>query len=96
MIDQINEGSLRTAVKIESIGSAYDKQTAQQQAAEARQVRPVENSEAGGKTDSKTAQKEDQTKYVMEDDTLVFEKYNQKGDLILRLPPDYKPVDEHA
>ena len=95
MIFPINEGSLRAAVKIESIGSAYHKQTAQYQAAEARQIRPVEDSEAGSKADNKSSQKEDQTQYVMKDDTLVFEKYNQQGDLIFRLP-DCKPVDEHA
>lgn len=95
MIFQINEGSLRAAVTIESIGSAYEKQTAQRQAAEARQIRPVENSEAGSRADDKPSQKKDQTQYVMKDGTLVFEKYNQQDDLIFRLP-DCKPVDERA
>lgn len=95
MIFPINEGSLRAAVKIESIGSAYHKQTAQYQAAEARQIRPVEDSEAGSKAANQISQKKDQTQYVMNDGTLVFEKYNQQGDLIFRLP-DCKPVDEHA
>lgn len=96
MISNINESSLRAAVKIDPGETVHGREASQQQAAEARQIRPIENSGAGDKADAKTNQKKDQSKYVVEDNTLVFEKYNQKGDLILRLPPDYKPVDERA
>jgi hypothetical protein len=96
MINNINEGPLRAAAKIDPGGTIHDREISQQQAAEARQVRPVENSEAGNKADAKNSHKKDQSKYVVEDNTLVFEKYNQKGDLIFRLPPDYKPVDERV
>lgn len=96
MIDSINEAPLRAVTKVDPGGAIQAREESQQQAAETRQVRPVENSEAGNKANAKEAQKKDQSKYVVEDDTLVFEKYNQKGDLIYRLPPDYKPVDERA
>ena len=96
MIEHINEGPLRAVTKIDPGGTIQVREESQQQAAEARQVRPVENSEAGGKTSAKEDQKKAQSKYVVEEDTLIFEKYNQKGDLIYRLPPDYKPVDERV
>ena len=96
MIDSINEGPLRAVTKIDPGAAIQGREHSQQQAAEIRQVRPVENSEAGNKPNGKDDQKKDQSKYVVEDNTLVFEKYNQKGDLIYRLPPDYKPVDERV
>lgn len=96
MIEHINEGPLRAVTKIDPGGAIQVREESQQKAAEARQVRPVENSEAGSKPNAKEDQKKAQSKYVVEDDTLVFEKYNQKGDLIYRLPPDYKPVDERV
>lgn len=99
MIENINnEGPLRAVTKIDPSGTVQNRELGQQQAAEARQVRPIENAEAGSKpnTKEKETSKKNQSKYVVEDDTLVFEKYNQKGDLIYRLPPDYTPVDERA
>ncbi len=98
MIDNINEVPLRAVTKVDPGGAIQAREHSQLQAAEVRQVRPVENSEAGNKPNAKDTQKKDQgkSKYVVEDNTLVFEKYNQKGDLIYRLPPDYKPVDERA
>ena len=97
MIENItNEGPLRAVTKIDRSGTIQNRQLGQQQAAETRQVRPIENSESGSKPNTKEPPKKDQSKYVVEDDTLVFEKYNKKGDLIYRLPPDYKPVDERA
>lgn len=101
MIENVsNEGPLRAVTKIDPGGTIQSREESRQQTAEARQVRPVENSEAGNKTNAKNKdsekEKTDKSKYVVEDNTLVFEKYNKKGDLIYRLPPDYKPVDEHA
>jgi len=94
MINNISEGTLRNAIKIDPNG-AMQKQMAHRKAEEARQRRPVENAEAGAKSESRDAQKND-SKYVFEDKTLVFEKYNRTGDLVYRLPPSDTPVDERV
>ncbi|RJQ85690.1 MAG: hypothetical protein C4519_02845 [Desulfobacteraceae bacterium] len=96
MINNISEGTIRTAVKIDPSGSIHEKQTMQQKADEVRQRRPVENADTGSKPESRDPQDSDSSKYLLEDNTLVFEKYDEKGDLIYRVPPNYKPVDERA
>jgi hypothetical protein len=96
MIHNISDVALRSAIKIDPNG-AYQKQMAQQKAQEARQRRPVENADGGGKSEPRGAQDSERTsKYVLEEKTLVFEKYNRGGDLVYRLPPSKKPLDERV
>ena len=96
MINNISEGALRTVTKIDPGGAIHDKEAAQQQAEVARQERPVEDTESGNKANGKDAGQKDRSKYVVDGHTVVFEKYDEKGDLVFRLPPSYKPVDERA
>jgi hypothetical protein len=96
MINNISEGTMRTAVKIDPGEAIHDRQINQAKSEEIRKARPVENMESGSKTDSKNAQKEPSSKYRMEEKTVVFEKYNKDGELLYRLPPKTKPVDERA
>jgi len=96
MINKIIEGTLRSAVRIDPNG-AFQKQMTQQKAEEVRRHRPVENAEAGGKSKSHNAQDSDSlSRYEFEGKVLVFKKYNRAGDLVYRLPPSKKPVDELA
>lgn len=96
MINTISEGTLRTTAKIDPGGSIHEKQVTQQKAEQVRQQRPVENMDAGQKSESHKEQENDTTKYLLEDKTLVFEKYNEDGDLVYRVPPSHRPVDERA
>jgi hypothetical protein len=94
MINNISEGTLRSAVKIDPNG-AFQKQMTQQKAEEVRRRRPVENAEASGNSRSHNAQDSDSlSRHEFEGKVLVFKKYNKSGDLIYRLPPPKKPVDE--
>ncbi|MBT8341939.1 MAG: hypothetical protein HKP58_04930 [Desulfatitalea sp.] len=96
MINNIGEGALRTAMKIEPGGAIHDKQVAQEKAEEVRQARPVEDAASGGKSESKKTRDEGTSKYLLDHNTVVYEKYDKNGDLIFRVPPSYKPVDERA
>lgn len=96
MINNISEGALRTTMKIEPSGALHDKQVAQQKVEEVREARPVENSEASNKSGANDAKGEGSSKYLLDENTVVFEKYNKDGDLVFRLPPSYKPIDERA
>lgn len=96
MINNISEGSLRAAMKIDPSGALHDKQATQEKAEELRKARPVENTESGNKAGSQSTQDKDTAKTLLEDNTVVFEKYNKDGDLVYRIPPSYKPVDERA
>ena len=95
MINNISEGTLRVATKIDPSGAIHEKEVSQQKANEVRVARPVEKSDQGNKAEAHKA-KEDETtgKYLLNDKHVVFEKYDKNGDLILRIPPSQTPVDE--
>ena len=97
MINNISETTLRVASKIDPSGAIHDKEVTAQKAKELRQARPVEKSEAGNQAQAENRRKkEDSSRYLMDDDRIVFEKYNKNGDLIFRLPPSDKPVDKRV
>lgn len=95
MINNISEGALRVASKIDPSGAIHEKEVNQQKAREVREARPVEKSDQGNKAEARNA-KEDETtgKFRQDDRHLVFEKYDRNGDLILRIPPSLTPVDK--
>jgi hypothetical protein len=96
MINNINEGTMRAAAKIGPSDIIQEKQFAQQQAEQVRQARPIENAASGAQTEKQNDREEGSGKYLVEDKKVVFEKYNAKGELVLRIPPSYKPVDERV
>lgn len=95
MINNISEGALRVASKIDPSGAIHEKEVNQQKATEVREARPVEKSDQGNKAEARNA-KEDKTtsKFRKDDRHMVFEKYDRNGDLILRIPPSLTPVDK--
>jgi hypothetical protein len=96
MINSISEGTLRTAIKTDPSEAIHDRQVHQAKSEEIRKARPIENTESGSKTGSKSSQQEPTSKYLLDENTVVFEKYNKSGEVLYRLPPKYKPVDERA
>ncbi len=97
MINNISDSTVRTVVKNDAAEIINNKEITQQKASAIRQVRPVEKAESGAKANVKKArEQEDSSKYLLEDKTMVFERYNQKGDLVYRVPPAHKPVDERV
>jgi hypothetical protein len=94
MINNISEGALRIATKADPIGPIHDREASRQKAEELRQARPIEKSEPGNHAGEKKSKEEDLSKYLVDDNQLVFEKYDHNGDLVIRIPPSSKPVDE--
>lgn len=67
----------------------------------AKAYRPVDITQkrADAKKDAAAEKKEDVKKRsatMFEEGRIVYEKYNNSGDVILRLPPAKKPVDERV
>lgn len=56
--------------------------------------RPVENSRKSAKTESETERKTGG--YDIDDGQVIFEKYDKNGNVILRMPPEQKPIDERV
>ena len=97
MINNISEGVLRVASKVDPASVIHEREVNQQTANQLREARPVEKSDSGNQADSKENQNEEgSSKYLIEKKRVVFEKYNKNGELILRIPPSKKPVDEVA
>jgi hypothetical protein len=97
MINNISEATIRVASKIDPGGAVHEKEFAAQKAKELREARPVEKGEAGNETDTDHQRKgKDSSRYSMENNQIVFEKYNKTGELIYRLPPSETPVDKMA
>lgn len=98
MINNIGEGPLRATMKIDPSVAIHERQATQEKSEALRQARPVENTESDGKAKAKNRETEDKakSKYLLDDKTVVFEKYNKDGDLVYRIPPSYKPVDERV
>lgn len=96
MINDITEGSMRVAARVGSSDIILDKELTRQQSEMLREARPVENSEGGAQAEQKKDFEEGDSRYLMDDKHIVFEKYDEKGNLVLRVPPTYKPVDERV
>jgi hypothetical protein len=97
MINNISEGTLRVASKIDPGVAVHDKEIHQQKDRQIRQARPVEDSEAGAQTRKENTQTDKGSgKFLFADKHIVFEKYDRNGELILSIPPSTKPVDEVA
>jgi hypothetical protein len=97
MINNISESTLRVASKIDPSGAIHEKEVAAQKAKELRKARPVEKGEAGNQTETENQHKDkDSSRYLIDNNHIVFEKYNKNGDLIFRLPPSDTPVDKMA
>lgn len=88
MINNISEGALRVATKIDPSSVIHEKEAYQQTSNEVREARPVEQAGEGTKTETRDAKKdESSSKFLQENKTMVFEKYDKNGDLVLRIPP---------
>lgn len=96
MINNISEGMLRTATKVDPSNMIHEKEMGQQKLEQAKENRPVENSESGAKPESRDARDDKSSRFMRVENTMVFEKYDRNGDVILRIPPLTKPVNELA
>jgi len=97
MINNISEGALRVASKIDPSGAIHEKEVNQQKANELREARPVEKSDQGNKAEARKPKEDESTgKFLLDEKRVVFEKYDKNGDLVLRIPPSQTPVDEVA
>ncbi len=97
MINNISEGTLRVASKIDPSGVIHDKEASQEKTQQVSEARPVEKSEAGSRSKKEDRRKEDGSSgFRLTDHKVVYEKYDRNGELVLRIPPSVTPVDELA
>lgn len=90
MINDLVEPTFRVSDKVNPIAMNQDKELSRQKNEVLRQTRPVENEEVSAQADKN---KEGDTRYLVDGKRIVFEKYNERGDLILKVPRSHKHVD---
>lgn len=96
MFSSMNESVMRNTHKTDPMPLIHDRYFDLQKSEQVKIARPVEDSRAGNKAKNHQDKEETDTRYLIDDKQVIFEKYNKDGDLILRLPPSYAPVDELA
>ncbi len=96
MLETIGDSTVRFTTRSDNNMAVEDKDVNNQRVEKIREERPVEKSDEGARADLEENKNEKTSKYQLEKNKIVFEKYNKNGEVILRIPPAQKPVDEIA
>ncbi len=96
MLNGIGDSEIKIPSRAATAAAGGDEIRTQQQAEEVRRARPIEKSEAGQKSKKNEKEKQETSRYKLEETKIIFEKYNKNGDLIFRIPPDHKAIDQKA
>ena len=94
MLEPIGEPAVRTTTRIDNSLAVEAKDVDLKKMEKVTQERPIESSLESTKTDSD--EKKNNSGYNVADDGIVYEKYDKNGKVVLRLPPEQKPIDEHV
>jgi len=96
MLETIGESNVRMTARTDNNLAVENKDVALKQVEKQVEERPVETAQDSANAGLK---EEDDTKsgsYSVDDTGVFFEKYDKDGNVILRVPPEQKPIDEHA
>jgi hypothetical protein len=94
MLESIGESAVRMTSRTDAHLAGEQKEISQQKIAKAVQERPVEGSQESAKPEADAEKKNGG--YNVDDDGVFFEKYDKDGKVIFRVPPEQKPIDQHA
>ncbi len=98
MFDPIGEPNVRTILRPEPNIQINERELQIQKDQKLRESRTIEQSEDSSeiKNENSEKDKKQSSKYKMEEDRIIYEKYNRNGELIFRIPPKQNPLDELA
>ena len=94
MLETIGESVVRTTTRADNNLALETKDVDLNKVAKAVEERPIESSQESAKPESDTDKKAGG--YNADDNGIFYEKYDNKGNVIFRLPPEQKPIDERA
>jgi hypothetical protein len=94
MLDTIGESAVRMTTRTDNNLAVENKDIALKQVEKTVEERPVEESQESAKPDEET--EDSSSGYDVDDGGIYFEKYDKQGNVIFRVPPEQKPIDEHA
>ena len=94
MLDTIGESAVRTTTRADNNLAVETKDVDLKKVEKAVEERPIESAQESAKPESDTGKKTG--RYDVDDGGVYYEKYDKKGNVVLRLPPEQKPIDELA
>ncbi len=94
MLHSIGESVVRTTTKVDNNLAVENKDITLAETEKTVQERPIEGSEESAPTDSEKDR--ETSSFDVDEKGVFFEKYDKKGNVVLRVPPEKKPIDELA
>lgn len=94
MLNTVGESVVRTTTRADNNLALGNRDVTLEKTEKTVEERPVENSEKSAK--SETEGNTNSSGYDVDDKGVYFEKYDKKGNVVYRLPPEQKPIDELA
>ena len=92
MLESISESAVRMTELTNNHLAVKNRDVAFQKTVKVGEERPVVRSYEASETESDIEQKTGG--YNSDDDGIFFEKYDEHGNVIFRVPQEHKPVDE--
>ena len=92
MLESISGSTVRMTEHTNNHLAVKSRDAAFQKALKVVEERPVVRSQEASETESDIEQKTGG--YNSDDDGIFFEKYDEHGNVIFRVPQEHKPVDE--
>ena len=97
MIEPIGESAVRMTTRSDTTMAVDNKDVALEKIEKSVEERPIESVQESTTAESESDTEEEKTSgYNTDDNGIYFEKYDKKGNVIFRVPPEQKPIDEHA
>ena len=96
MLDSIGESVVRTTTRQDNNLGMDNKETAFQKIEKVVEERPVEASKEGAQPENKNDTNKKRASYKVDENGIFFEKYDKRGNVVFRAPPEKKPIDEHV
>ena len=94
MLNSIGESVVRTTTKVDNNLAVENKDVTLAKTEKTVEERPIESSEESAKSEPEKERKA--SAFNVDDRGVYFEKYDKKGNVVLEVPPEKKPIDELA
>ncbi|MGA6927303.1 MAG: hypothetical protein WBY88_16560 [Desulfosarcina sp.] len=94
MLNTIGESTVRMTTRADNNLALEHRDIALKKVEKTVRERAVEDPRKSAGSESESGQKTDG--YDVDDGKVFYEKYDKDGNVILRMPPEQKPIDERA
>ena len=96
MLNTIGESVVRTTTKVDNNLAVENRDVTLAKTEKTVEERPIESSEESAKSAPEKEQAQKSSGFNVDDRGVYFEKYDKRGNVVLEVPPEKKPIDEIA